>query len=156
MAVSIIRVPPSSGSISPSAAFLDYLTVECEATTIRRNVGNHPPSDKSSHARTPNAQTQRHYKIKSRNIEFVLPPLNKFCRHTVTLHCHKCSVIRSTVFCVLMKSPCISGRLWTCDLWQCVHYVNRHDPEVTRKPLDALCILTIATLSGHWSTRCHT
>jgi len=61
----------------------------------------------------------------------------------------------NTVFCVLKKHPTIRAHLQTCNLWQCVHYANCLDPEVTLKFLDALCILTIATFSGHWSTRCH-
>ena len=152
--VSIITVPPSSGSSSPlQPSWTNWPLKKKLLRYVETSVTTHI----ASQARSPNPQTQRHYNIKSRNVQFVLPPLNKFCRHTVTLPCHKCSVLQQYVFCVLRKHPCIRDRQWTCDLWQCVHYTNRLDPEVTPKPLDdALCILTIATLSGHWSSCCHT
>jgi len=119
--VSTIRVPPSSGWSSPSAAFLDYLTDEDEANTIRRNVGNHPPIVMASHARSPSPQTQRHYNIKSRNVQFILPPLNK---STATLWHYldlsvPCSCSTGIFFCVLRKHSYIRGRLWTTDLWEC-------------------------------------
>jgi hypothetical protein len=53
-AVWIIRLPQSSGSSSPNTAFLEYLNDEDEATTLRRNFGNHPPSVTASLARSPN------------------------------------------------------------------------------------------------------
>jgi hypothetical protein len=61
----LTRVPPSSGSSSLTAAILDYLTDEDEATTISPNVTNHLPSVTASHAIFPNPQTQIHYNIKS-------------------------------------------------------------------------------------------
>jgi len=68
----VVQCNQTSSIFSPSAAFLDELTVEDEATTIRQNVSNHTPSVKASQVSSPNTQTQCHYNIKSHNVQYVL------------------------------------------------------------------------------------